>query len=99
MTSLSVNKIVDLINHQLLIHDKLSVHLAKACALSLVGSGEDLSDYSQTALQNYFWTLSDLIKAASDLNQDGQKHLFVEQAWFKTLSMQEVLMVDQPGLS
>jgi hypothetical protein len=79
MASISLTKICDLINRQLIFHDKLSEYLFKARSLSCIGSHEDLSEYTSDVLQGYFWTLTDLLKTASSVNQEAQKWLFAEQ--------------------
>lgn len=79
MATVSLNKIVDLINRQLIFHDKLSEYLLKARSLSHIGSGENLSEYNSDTLQSYFWTLTDLLQAANTVNQEAQKWLFTQQ--------------------
>lgn len=79
MASISLTKICDLINRQLIFHDKLPEYLLKACSLSCIGSHEDLSEYTSDVLQGYFWMLTDLLHAANAVNQEAQKWLLVEQ--------------------
>lgn len=87
MATVSLNKIVDLINHQLVLQDKLSECLLKARSLSRIGSGEDLSEYNSDTLQSYFWVLSDLLQMADRVNQAAQNHLFIQQECLKNMAL------------
>lgn len=82
----SLNKVVDLIQSQLVFHDKLSAYLAKTSSLSLIGAIEDFSEYSENTLQTYFWVLHDLTDAANKANQEAQNHLFTAKSWLNALN-------------
>jgi hypothetical protein len=89
MNVYSLNKIIDLIHTQLAFHDKLSAYLVKTSSLSLIGSVEDFSEYSENTLQSYFWVLHDLTDAAKKANQEAQNHLFAAESWLNTLNLQK----------
>jgi hypothetical protein len=80
MTTISLNKVTDLINHQSFLQENATEYLVKALAVSQVSHSEDFLEFPKMIIEDYLWELTALIEHAHQASEEAMKHLLAGHA-------------------
>ncbi len=69
MAESSLNEFAVLVNQLIELQENISSYLTKAEAMIEVGLSVSFAEHADTVPHGYFWALSDMVKAARELNE------------------------------